>query len=92
MLIPRNYRRFLRKIGHPHWFWDKVTDWAFGERYRFRDRSVAYMGDGNIITIRRGSKVLWREDPTPGCVSCGAVIPEGRQVCPKCERGTGDGK
>ena len=27
-----------------------------------------------------------------GCCSCGAVIPEGRQVCPCCERGVNDGK
>ena len=26
------------------------------------------------------------------CVCCGAIIPEGRQVCPKCERGGEDGK
>jgi RNA polymerase subunit RPABC4/transcription elongation factor Spt4 len=26
------------------------------------------------------------------CVCCGAVIPEGRQVCPNCERRAEDGK
>lgn len=24
------------------------------------------------------------------CVSCGAIIPEGRQVCPNCEKGVND--
>ena len=34
---------------------------------------------------------LRKETDIPGCVACGAVIPEGRQVCPKCERGVEDG-
>ena len=29
---------------------------------------------------------------TEQCVCCGAVIPEGRQVCPNCERRAEDGK
>lgn len=35
---------------------------------------------------------LRKETDVPGCVACGAVIPEGRQVCPKCEGGAGYGK
>lgn len=35
-------------------------------------------------------KQAMRQD-SPGCVCCGAEIPEGRQVCPKCERGADNG-
>ena len=37
-------------------------------------------------------KAAMRKDNTPGCICCGNTIPEGRQVCPKCEVGAGDGK
>jgi hypothetical protein len=36
-------------------------------------------------------KLAMRKDSTPGCVCCGEAIPEGRQVCPSCERGESDG-
>ncbi len=91
MLIPKHHRQFLRSIGRPHWFWEQAPDWAFGERYRLRDGSIAYIGNGDIITIRRGAKILWAEGCDNRCVCCGAIIPEGRQVCPKCERGERDG-
>lgn len=32
-----------------------------------------------------------KEADIPGCVCCGEIIPEGRQVCPKCERSANDG-
>ena len=32
-------------------------------------------------------KAAMRKDNTPGCICCGNTIPEGRQVCQKCERG-----
>lgn len=28
----------------------------------------------------------WSPDTSDRCVSCGAVVPEGRMVCPACER------
>ncbi len=59
MLIPKHHRQLLRTIGLPHWFWNRISDWAFGERYKFRDGSVAYLYEGEIITIRRGSRRLW---------------------------------
>lgn len=62
MLIPKIDRQFLRRIGHPHWFWNRIHDWAFGERYKFRDGSVAYLFEGKIITIRKGTKMLWRAE------------------------------
>ena len=40
--------------------------------------------------IRR-MKQAAQETDEPGCVSCGDVIPEGRQVCPNCERSAEDG-
>lgn len=62
MLIPKHHRQVLRSIGHPHWFWDRIADWAYGERYRFRNGSIAYLGDGEIITIRKGARILWRAE------------------------------
>ena len=35
------------------------------------------------VTVERIEYV----DGAERCVSCGVMIPEGRQVCPKCERG-----
>lgn len=61
MLIPKHHRKYLRTIGHPRWFWNRIDDWAFGERYKFRDGSIAYVQDGLIITIRRGSRIIWRK-------------------------------
>lgn len=59
MLIPKHHRQLLKSIGLPHLFWFSIPDWAFGERYKFRDGSIAYLYDGEIITIRQGSKRLW---------------------------------
>lgn len=61
MLIPKHHRRYLRTIGHPRWFWNRTYDWAYGERYQFRDGSIAYVKNGLIVTIRRGSRILWRK-------------------------------
>lgn len=41
---------------------------------------VAVIADGNGRWAARRMKMPDR------CVCCGAVIPEGRQVCPICER------
>lgn len=60
MLIPKSDRQFLRSIGHPHWFWNRINDWAYGERYKFRDGKIAYLYRGKIITIRKGGMILWR--------------------------------
>ena len=60
MLIPKFHRMRLKLIGYPHWFWFRIGNWAYGERYKFRDGTVAYLLDGEIITVRRGVKILWR--------------------------------
>ena len=62
MLIPKFHRQRLRSIGYPHLFWYRIDDWAYGERYKFRDGSVAYLMSGEIITVRRADKILWREE------------------------------
>ena len=62
MLIPKFHRQRLRRIGYPHWFWSQISNWACGERYRFRDGSIAYLLDDEIITIRRADKILWRRE------------------------------
>jgi hypothetical protein len=50
----------LKLIGYPHWFWFRISNWAYGERYKFRDGSIAYLLDGEIISVKRGAKILWR--------------------------------
>lgn len=62
MLIPKQHRKFLRSIGYPHWLWYPVSNWAWGERYKFKDGTIAYLFDGKIITIRKGALILWRTD------------------------------
>ena len=62
MLIPKQYRQMLKSIGHPHMFWIRTYDWACGERYKFKDGSMAYLVDGEIVTIRKGTRTLWRKD------------------------------
>ena len=62
MLIPKYHRRVLRKMGLHRWFWTRIHDWAYGERYKFQDCSIAYLMDGEIITIRRGDKILYRRE------------------------------
>lgn len=59
MLIPKIDRQFLRSIGHAHWFWERIPDWAYGERYKFRDGTIAYLYRGQIITIQNGGRILW---------------------------------
>ena len=61
MLIPKHYRQHLKTIGLKHWFWTRTYDWAFGERYLFRDRSIAYVKNDEIVTIRLGDRILWRK-------------------------------
>ena len=62
MLIPKHHRKQLKAIGFTRWFWSRIHDWAYGERYRFRDGTIAYLYDGKIITIRRGGRILWRDN------------------------------
>lgn len=68
MLIPKHYRKVLRAIGFPHMFWFEISRWAWGDRYRFTDGSVAYLFDGEIVTIRKGARILWRTEYGKGTV------------------------
>ena len=54
------------------------------------NRAGQYTAYHKAIEIIKAA--LRKETDIPGCVLCGAIIPEGRQVCPKCEGGAGDGK
>ena len=67
MVIPKHHRKFLRSIGFPHMFWFDLPKWAWGDRYKFSDGTIAYLFDGEIITIRKGARILWRKayDETP---------------------------
>ena len=62
MLIPKYHRKLLNRIGRSHWFWRKIHDWAFGERYKFMNGDVAYLFKDEIITIRRGGYALWKKE------------------------------
>ena len=62
MLIPKHHRQMLKKMGFRRLFWSRILNWAYGERYKFRDGSIAYLMDDEIITIRRGAKILWRRE------------------------------
>ena len=66
MLIPKYYRQQLKSIGHPHWFWYRTYDWALGRRYKFRNGTVAYLFDDEIITLRRGADIIWRKEVSNG--------------------------
>ena len=66
MLIPKYYRQHLKYIGHHRWFWSRIDDWAFGERYKFRDGMVAYLAEGEIISLRRGANFVWRKEDING--------------------------
>ena len=66
MLIPKQHRQFLRVIGFPHMFCFDLPRWAGGDRYKFTDGTIAYLLDGEIITIRKGARILWRIDNGEG--------------------------
>lgn len=42
--------------------------------------------EGLPYCLACGQKLDWNASDNT-CVCCGEIIPEGRQVCPKCERG-----
>lgn len=62
VLIPKHHRQMLKKAGFRYWLWFQIHHWAYGERYQFRDGSIAYLRDDEIITVRRGDKILWRRE------------------------------
>lgn len=66
MLIPKHHRQLLRSIGHPHLVWYPIVDWALGERYKFKNGVVAYLFDGEIVTLRKGANILWRKEAENG--------------------------
>ena len=52
----------------------------------FGDRTTIIAKDGSKTTTHISNIVILEEPENANrCVSCGEVIPEGRQVCPKCE-------
>ena len=48
--------------------------------------------EGNLITHKRNILIQeWpHQERVDRCVSCGSVVPEGRQICINCERGEDD--
>jgi hypothetical protein len=66
VLIPKYHRQMLKRIGHPHWFWYRIDNWAWGERYKFINGVVAYLFDGEIVTLRRSANIIWRKEDVNG--------------------------
>lgn len=60
MLIPKHYRQQLKYIGYKRLFWQRIWDWAYGERYRLRGRIIVYTHAGKIVSIRKDGQTLWR--------------------------------
>ena len=60
MLIPKHYRRQLWAIGYRRLFWNRIWDWAYGERYRLNGRIIVYVKSGEIVSVRKNSMILWR--------------------------------
>lgn len=56
------------------------------ETRTFGDVITIVAKDGEKTTTHISNIVIWEEpENVDRCVFCGEVIPEGRQVCPKCE-------
>ena len=66
MLISKYHRQQLKRIGHHRWFWYRIGNWAYGERYKFHDGTVAYLFDNEIVSLRRGANFSWRKENTDG--------------------------
>lgn len=52
------------------------------------DCKTNYCRKCGVKFTSHGAIIIKRNTET--CVSCGEIIPEGRQVCPKCETGGSD--
>lgn len=66
MLIPKKHRQVLKRVGRPHLFWYRISDWAFGERYKLLNGVTVLLFEDEIITLRRGANVLWRKEDDYG--------------------------
>lgn len=73
---------------------EALRDEAF---YKSTHRSGSYADNraGQYTAYHKAIEIIKaamrKETDIPGCVCCGELIPEGRQVCPKCERSGRDG-
>ena len=61
MIIPKHIRRKLKSIGHWHLLWYPAPDWFGGRRFKFRDKTIAYLVGDEIVSIRKGANYLWRK-------------------------------
>jgi hypothetical protein len=74
----KDYKRALRR-GNNY----KITAL---ERWFLSEWGELLSGNNGAYIIEKVKKEIAAEQNANYCVCCGDVIPEGRQVCPKCER------
>lgn len=54
--------------------------------------TVRYKELHGELDVRNGTLKVYGSSFADRCVCCGAIIPEGRQVCPVCERRANENK
>lgn len=62
------------------------TPQEFIEQYKFKDSQEVYTNGADLVPMFRVRQMIEHYIPADRCVCCGDVIPEGRQVCPGCEK------
>ena len=53
-----------------------------------RITTVNYNGEKFTFSTLRDALIFITSRSENLCVACGEIIPEGRQICPKCEKST----
>ena len=77
--VEKHYDRFCEKYHGKKFV---LTD-AIKDRYGKYHNDIIY----EIIFKNRNNLAYYRNNDSETCICCGETIPEGRQVCPKCEKG-----
>lgn len=60
-ILPKDIRKQLSHIGVPHTFGVQIENWAYGQRYK-SDDDVIYCQNGEVVSVRRKAKWIWRKD------------------------------
>lgn len=73
------------------WYWIKHNELAFSQIKQVKEAAEKLACEAvQVAAMCDKYNLSLAEDA--GCCSCGVIIPEGRQVCPNCERSVSDGK
>ena len=72
--------------------WDKIKNnkYAFNTIHQVKEFAESLAIEAVQVAAMADKYNLSLAGDDVGCCSCGAVIPEGRQICPSCERGASD--